>query len=213
MRIERAMQALLKGVALGAGAVVVAGALGGLVFVKATGLSARATPGRVETAAARVVRSWAVPSEYRDLPNPVLANDESRRNGLEHFADHCASCHANDGSGNVQLGRQMFPPVPDMRGEATQELTDGQLFYVIEHGVRFTGMPGWTTGTLEGEESSWHLVNFIRHLPNLTPEEVQMMEGINPRPPAEIRQEIEMERFLAGEDVTPPAEDHGGAHE
>ena len=207
------MRPLLKGVALGVGAVVIAGAIGGLIFVKGTGLSARATPGPVETAVARSVRSWAVPSEYRDLPNPVLANDESRRNGLEHFADHCASCHANDGSGNVQLGRQMFPPAPDIRAAATQELTDGELFYIIEHGVRFTGMPGWTTGTLEGEESSWHLVNFIRHVPNLTGDELQIMEGINPRPPAEIRQEIEMERFLAGEDVTPPAENHGGAHE
>ena len=119
---------------------------------------------------------------------------------MAHFADHCASCHANDGSGDTELGRSLFPPAPDMRQPATQDLSDGALFYVIEHGIRFTGMPAWGTGTAADEESSWHLVNFIRHLPNLTSEQVQEMEGMNPRPPAEIRQEIEEERFLAGEE-------------
>jgi mono/diheme cytochrome c family protein len=192
--------------------VLVLGAGGALAFVKTTGLSARATPGRVETAVAQRIRSWAVPTEYRRLRNPVLANDESPRNGQEHFADHCASCHANDGSGAVTMGRGLFPPAPDMRGPATQSLSDGELFYVIEHGIRFTGMPAWGTGTLAGEESSWHLVNFIRHLPKLTEDDLEVMRGINPRPPAEIRQDIEMERFLAGEEIA-PAQEHGAAHE
>ena len=206
------MRPLLKGALLGVGALAFVALIAVVVFVKSTGLSARATPGRVETALARSVRSWGVPSEYARLQNPVLANHDSRRNGLENFADHCATCHANDGSGNVQMGRGMFPPAPDMRAAATQQMTDGELFYVIEHGVRFTGMPGWSTGTLDGEESSWHLVNFIRHLPHLSEEELEIMRGINPRPPAEVRQEIEMERFLQGEDVTAP-ENRGGAHE
>jgi hypothetical protein len=92
-----------------------------------------------------------------------------------------------------------------MREAATQELTDGQLFYFIERGVRFTGMPAWGTGTIAGEEASWHLVNFIRALPQLTPEQIEEMEAMNPRSPAEIRQEIEEQRFLAGEDLLSPA--------
>lgn len=194
---------MLKGALVTLLIVAVAGVAGALFYVKATGLSARATPGPVETAVARRLRVWAVPGEYRDLANPVLRNQESIRNGMAHFADHCATCHANDGSGDVQMGEGMFPPAPDMRARATQELTDGELFYIIEHGVRFTGMPAWSTGTTEGEESSWHLVNFIRHLPDLTEEEIAEMEDMNPRPPAEIRQEIENERFLSGEDPAP----------
>lgn len=195
---------MLKGALLTLLILAVAGVAGALVFVKGTGLSARATPGRVETAVAGRLRAWAVPADYRDLTNPVLRNDESIRDGMAHFADHCATCHANDGSGNIEMGKSMFPPAPDMRASATQELGDGALFYVIEHGIRFTGMPAWGTGSIEDEESSWHLVNFIRHLPNITPEEIEEMEGMNPRPPAEIRQEIEEERFLRGED--PPEE-------
>ena len=79
--------------------------------------------------------------------------DENVRKGLEHFADHCATCHANDGSGNTTIGKNLFPPAPDMRLAATQDLTDGELFYIIEEGVRFTGMPAWSSGTPEAR--SW----------------------------------------------------------
>ena len=197
------MRPMLKGAVL---AVVILGVLGsvaGLAFVKVTGLSARGTPGAVETAVARRLRAAAVPREYRGLTNPVLRNDESIRNGMAHFADHCASCHANDGSGDTEMGKSMFPPAPDMRASATQSLSDGELFYIIEHGVRFTGMPAWGTGTIAGEEASWHLVHFIRQLPDVTTEELEEMAAMNPKPPAEIRQEIEAERFLRGDDLAP----------
>jgi hypothetical protein len=88
-----------------------------------------------------------------------------------------------------------------MRLPATQSLTDGELFWIIEHGVRFTGMPGWSTGTQEGEAASWQLVHFIRHLPDITEAELRDMAERNPRSPQEVRQDIEAERFLRGEDV------------
>lgn len=206
------MRPLIKGAVVTLVIVVVAAVFGAVIYVKTTGLAARATPGSVETAVARRLHALAVPSNYARLANPVLMNDESVANGMAHFADHCAQCHANDGSG-AEMGKSMFPPTPDLKASTTQSLSDGMLFYVIEHGVRFTGMPAFGTGTLEGEESSWHLVNFIRHLPNLTPEQLEEMAGMNPRPPAEIRQEIEAERFLRGEDVAPAAPVHeGGGH-
>ena len=205
------MTPLLKGVLLGAVLAVVLGVASALVFVKATGLTARATPGPMETAVARRVRALAVPSDYARRENPVPRTDEAVRDGMAHFADHCAICHANDGSGDIEMGKAMFPPAPDMRKAATQDLSDGALFYVIEHGIRFTGMPAWGTGTAVGEESSWHLVHFIRHLPRLTAAEIEEMEAMNPRPPAEIRLEIEEERFLRGEapaPASPPAHAH-----
>ena len=203
------MAGMVKGALIAVVVMATVGTAGACLFVRTTGLSARAVPGRVETAVARRIRAFATPADYRDRVNPILANEESIRNGMAHFADHCASCHANDGGGDTGMGKGLFPPAPDMRGPATQTLTDGELFYIIEHGVRFTGMPAWSTGTEEGEEASWHLVNFIRHLPQITPEQLEEMAGINPRPPDEIRQEIEAERFLAGEDLEPeaPADD------
>ncbi|MNC84558.1 hypothetical protein D3C83_01140 [compost metagenome] len=170
-----------------------------LVYVRATGLRAAAAPGPLEVRLARLARGFAIPAADRNRPNPVPASAESIAAGLAHFADHCASCHGNDGSGDTDLGRGMYPPPPDMREAATQRLTDGELFYVIEQGIRFTGMPAFRTGDAGGAEQSWQLVQFIRHLPALSQAELGEMRDMNPRPPAEIRQEIEEERFLRGE--------------
>ena len=120
--------------------------------------------------------------------------------GLAHFADHCAICHGNDGAGDTNYGKRLFPRSPDLRLPETQNLTDGELFHIIEQGIRFTGMPGFGDGTEEGVHASWHLVHFIRHLRDLTEDELASMEKLNPRPPAEVRQEIEEERFLLGLD-------------
>ena len=179
---------------------IVAGAAG-ILYLRETGLTARAMPGALETILARTARSLAVPPADRNRANPLPRTPEHVRAGLEHFADHCASCHGNDGSGNTALGRGFFPPAPDMRTEETQRRTDGELLYVIEHGIRFTGMPAWGDGSEAGERLGWQLVQFIRHLPRLTQAELEQMEALNPRPPAEIRQEIEAERFLRGDDV------------
>ena len=177
------MRPALKGALVATAILVVVMVLGVVMFLKTTGLSTRASALPGEAAIARRLRALAVPSEYTRLPNPVLSNDESVRNGMAHFADHCAQCHGNDGRGS-EMGKSMFPSTPDLTAETTQSLGDGTLFYVIEHGIRFTGMPAFGTGTLEGEESSWHLVNFIRHLRDLTEEERAEMQGLNPRPPA-----------------------------
>jgi hypothetical protein len=91
-----------------------------------------------------------------------------------------------------------FPRAPDMTGTATQRQTDGALFYAIEHGVPFTGMPAWSTGTEEGERSSWELVLSIRHLPALTRDEIALMETLNPKSAAQLEQEHQMEQLLNG---------------
>jgi mono/diheme cytochrome c family protein len=180
--------------------VLVAGAAATAVwYARATGLSARSEPHPTEALAARAVRRFAVPAAIREQRNPIPVSDEVVAAGRAHFADHCASCHANDGSGDTEMGRNMFPKAPDMRQRATQSLTDGELFWFIENGIRFTGMPGWSTGTEEGETASWHLVHFIRHLPDITEVELEQMAAQNPRSPEEVRQDIEAERFLRGD--------------
>jgi len=181
---------------IGAAAMLLAIATIGLVYVRATGLDAMAQPGPIETRVARAMRSLAVPSAIGSIANPVVKSAEAIADGMAHFADHCAVCHANDGSGDTEMGRGLYPKAPDMRLAATQQLSDGELFYIIEHGIRFTGMPGWGNGTKAGEDSSWQLVHFIRRLPMLTAAELDAMKARNPRSPEEIRFEIEEERFL-----------------
>ena len=197
--------------------VVIVGALvGGLLAysVIRRGLSTHTEPSRVEEAIARTMRSLATPQEMRERRNPVEPSEEVLTEGLEHYADHCAMCHANNGSGDTTLGRSLYPRAPDMRLEPTQSLSDGELFSIIEHGIRLTGMPGWGDGTPEGERSSWGLVHFIRRLSKLTPEEIERMESLNPKTPAQFREEEEIRRFLEGKEGAPsPVTPHKGHQE
>ena len=177
---------------------IAAGAIG-LWWISMHRFSAKAAPGRLEAIAARQLRRLATGRGARELSNPVPGTPAALHEGMEHYADHCAVCHANDGSGDTEMGRGLYPKVPDMRLPATQSLTDGELFLIIENGVRFTGMPAWSTETPAGEQDSWRLVHFIRHLPELTPAELTHMETLTPKSPAEIHERAEEEKFLAGE--------------
>jgi mono/diheme cytochrome c family protein len=153
---------------------------------------------------------FMVPAHARDTTNPVPASADVLKEARDHWADHCALCHDNDGSGDTSVGRRVYPPVPDVRTPQVQRLTDGELFYAIEHGVPWTAMPGWTTGTAAGEEQSWALVRFIRHLPALTTDELKEMEAINPRTPTSPQEQRDIDEFLKGPLPGKPGRGGGG---
>jgi len=179
------------------------------LWFAAGGVGTSVPPGPIETTLARSARHLLVPASLRARVNPEAPTDDTLRDGRAHWADHCASCHANNGSGETAMGRGLYPPAPDMRLLATQALSDGELFALIEHGVKLTGMPAWTTGTADGERSTWHLVQFIRHLPQLTDEELLEMEDLNPRGRADWQALEEERRFLSGTlDVPAPPPAH-----
>ena len=98
-----------------------------------------------------------------------------------------------------------------MRLEETQRLTDGELYWIIENGVRLTGMPAWGPGG-GGDLDTWKLVHFIRRLKDLTPEQLVEMKALNPRSPEEIREELDDQRFLSGEPVEPVSTDPSHHH-
>lgn len=168
------------------------------------GFSAHDEPTMLEAMMARRMRSWSTPADLRDMKNPVPLTPAVLGEARAHFADHCATCHGNDGKGS-DLGKRMYPRAPDMTLAATQSRTDGELFSTIENGIRLTGMPGFGAGTAESAYGSWTLVHLIRHLPNLTPEEIAEMESLNPKSPEEWKQLQEEAAFLAGSDPSTPA--------
>src|SRR5260370_28715010 len=130
--------------------IIVAVALLGLVAAVAAsflhdGLSSRATPGKLETTVARNVHRLAIPANARLAQNPVLASAEELRDARPHFADHCAICHGNDGGGQTVIGNGLYPKPPDLRLAETQNLTDGELFWIIENGLALTGNPAFSS--------------------------------------------------------------------
>jgi mono/diheme cytochrome c family protein len=199
----KAVRAILMVVgAFALAAVIGAGLLA--LQLRERGLSGRDEPSALEAAVARKLRSWAIPVALRGARNPVAASPEALARARAHFADHCASCHGNDGRGGTDLGQSLYPKAPDMTLPASQGLSDGELFAVIENGVRLTGMPAWGRPGPEDDQETWELVHFIRHLPKLTAEELALMESLNPRSPKQIEEEEAIRRFLAGEDPPPP---------
>lgn len=160
---------------LGVACVALVAAAGLYVWARSHGFSARVKPSAVETFVAQTARRLSIPSSMRSKTNPLIPSELQLAKGRDHFADHCAFCHALDGSGRTAVNDGLYPPAPDLRGPETQGKTDGELFFTIREGVRFTGMPGWG-----GEdEENWQLVAFIRHLPDLTPEELELMRGVS----------------------------------
>jgi len=143
---------------------------------------------------ARTMRHFAVPAAARSMPNPVPLTPAVLAEGRAHFADHCAGCHANDGSGATEMGQNLYPKPPDMREQSTQRLSDGEMFFIIKEGVRLTGMPAWGDAAGRDDQETWKLVHFIRHLPSITPQELEEMKHLNPV----SHEEAEEKAFLEG---------------
>lgn len=140
------------------------------------GFSAREKPWAIEEFVARRLRRLATGTETKQLVNPFAPDPGLLAGARDHYADHCAVCHGDDGSGKTEIGDGLYPPVPDLRGPETQELSDGEIFSIIRNGVRFTGMPGW--GGVDSDDEIWQLVLLVRHLPDLTDEEREQMRAV-----------------------------------
>jgi mono/diheme cytochrome c family protein len=190
------MANMKPGAALTAGIVALIGlGVGVAVSILHNGLSARATPTAMEAMLARNARRLAIPADARNTPNPVRISDEVLHGAGMHFADHCSVCHANDGSGTTMFGQGLYPKAPDLREQETQKLSDGELFWIIENGVRFTGMPAFG-GHHDSTDDTWKLVLFVRHLPQLTTQERLEMEKNNPKGPDDRQEEQQENEFL-----------------
>ena len=134
----------------------------GLVLSQAS-LSALDEPGRLETYAATHAKRFFVarrageasPKRRLALPNPAAIG------GMQ-FRARCASCHGLDGRTPSEIGRWMYPRASDLGSAPVQEWSDAELFWIIENGVRLTGMPGF--GKVLSDEEIWPLVDYIRTL-------------------------------------------------
>jgi mono/diheme cytochrome c family protein len=126
--------------------------------------------------------SFTQKSRARYVTNPITVNSNVLAESMARFADQCAICHANDGSGQTPLGQGLDPRPPDLRRPGTQRKTDGDLFYIIQNGIRLSGMPAFGRNG-ENTEDNWKLVHFIRRLPDITARELEQMKSMNPTSP------------------------------
>ncbi|HYS52202.1 MAG TPA: c-type cytochrome [Thermoanaerobaculia bacterium] len=187
--IEVAIAALFLGLLI---------AFGAFIYTLRYGFSTHDEPTAIEAFIAGRMRHWSIPADLHQAQNPLPLTPDVLAEARAHFADHCATCHANDGKGKTEMGQHLYPRAPDMTLRKTQSQSDGELFATIENGVRLTGMPGWGDGTAESARGSWALVHFIRHLPKITADETAQMENMNPKTPQEYEEMQQEQEFLAG---------------
>jgi predicted CXXCH cytochrome family protein len=142
------------------------------------GFSTADEPSYLEKVVARAARNFSIPRSARLEKNPWSSSPEVLNEARESFLARCATCHGPDGSGQTTVGRSVYPRVPDLRGPRTQNLTDGEIRYIIRNGVRLTGMPGWASPHDEPGDDSWKQVLFIRSLRQLTATEREQQSAI-----------------------------------
>ena len=118
----------------------------------------------------------AIPAEADRQQNPLGGRAEVWREARDHYLDHCAVCHGRDARGNTDIGANMYPRVPDLTSAEVQRRSDGALFYIIQNGVRWTGMPAWKAE--HSPEDTWRLVAFIRKAPTLTEADMKIEETV-----------------------------------
>ena len=143
------------------------------------GFRANEEPSAAEKIVARMVRNLSIPSSARRQTNPWKATPKNLQEARDLFLARCAICHGTDGSGVTQEGRNLYPKPPDLRAPRTQNLTDGEIHYIIQNGVRLTGMPAWGSPHDEADNDGWKLVLFIRSLrPLSAPEKSQQQSAM-----------------------------------
>ena len=188
---------------------------GGLFYMRGQGFSAREEPTWMERAMARNARKIATPPDAKNLANPrAQQTAEMIGEADEHFVEHCGICHGIDGRGDSVIGRNLYPKVPDMSAADTQQLNDGEIYYIISNGIRLTGMPAWSSE--DKPEAIWDLVSLIRRLPKLSPEELKRLQEAARNAGGELSEEAgELEKKEAGEaskEETKPKHTHTHKH-
>jgi cytochrome c553 len=111
---------------------------------------------------------FAMRSAIRTYALAVDTPDELPREAIQpaagHYARGCAICHGAPGEPRSAAALNMLPRPPDLL-DVLDEWSDAELFRIVKHGVRFTGMPAWPTQ--ERDDEVWAMVAFLRELPRL----------------------------------------------
>lgn len=157
-------------------------ALMGILAVLLSGCSADQQPSKLETALANMAKDVVIPIQAKALENPLPESEQVMQEGQQIFGQACSICHGTDGRAGTDLGRAMYPPAMDLTSPHVKSWTDAELFWIIQNGIRLTGMPAWKSTISEAD--TWKLVYFIRDLPRrnalkLEQEEASARDGMS----------------------------------
>lgn len=102
-----------------------------------------------------------------DIRVPELGNREQLLAGAAAYEQMCAHCHAPPGGDDTPVARGLYPAPPDMK-HIVEEYSAAEIFWIVKHGIKASGMPAW--GPTHGDEELWPIVAFVQRLPELDAE-------------------------------------------
>ena len=109
----------------------------------------------------------SVERQGKRIDVPDLNNKALILEGINDFEAMCVACHGAPDKKPGPMGQGLNPSAPDLR-ESAQHHTPGELFWIIKHGIKMTGMPAW--GVTHEDESLWPVVALVMALPDLNAE-------------------------------------------
>jgi mono/diheme cytochrome c family protein len=98
--------------------------------------------------------------------NPISVNEENLKAGVSTYKEMCARCHSAPAGNPSVYGQSFYPPAPQLLG-GMSNYTDSQLFWLIKHGIRNTGMPAW--GSMLSDDDIWQIVSLLKNSKDLPP--------------------------------------------
>jgi mono/diheme cytochrome c family protein len=141
------------------------GVIGAMLGALVQGCTANKPPSEGETTLANAAKDVTIPLEAGKMKNPLPDTAEVVSQGQEIFLGSCAQCHGANARGDADLGRNISPPAMDLTSAHVQHWSDAELFWIIQNGVRLTGMPSWKSSIPDND--TWKLALFIHKLPHL----------------------------------------------
>lgn len=109
--------------------------------------------------------NWA----QRNAPksSSIQPTEQNLIDAVRIYKNNCAVCHGSPNNPASGLAQSMYPRIPQFMRNAPSDMAEGELYYIVKHGVRQTGMPGWDK--VLSDEQIWHLAGFLRNMEKLPP--------------------------------------------
>jgi thiosulfate dehydrogenase len=140
--------------------------------------NADAKPSWFETWAAGLSLDATLDREAPKGANPVALTDANLIAGIDLYGQHCAICHgtAKGDPSATPIAKGEYPAPPQLATDGIEDDPEGYSFWIIKHGIRWTGMPSWKN-TLT-DEQIWTLALFLKHMNKLPPAAVQAWQNV-----------------------------------
>jgi mono/diheme cytochrome c family protein len=170
---------MIRGIAVGAAAVVALAALGGYAAIEAGMMPANADGKALplERWAARVSLRATLRREAPTTPNPVPLDDPNLEAGIKLYAQNCAVCHGASDAQATNVAKGLYQKPPQLAKDGVEDDPEGVIYWKVAHGIRFTGMPAF--GPSLTDRQLWQLTLFLKHMDGLPPAPQRIWKAVH----------------------------------